>query len=211
MTAITWAFALASLAIIVVPGPSVLFTLARGVAWGRRVAVASALGNSLGTLVLASAVALGLGPIATRWPAVSRVLQIAGGLYLVWLGAQALRRRHDVARTMAEPQGGRPTLGLALRQGFVVGGLNPKALVFFLAVFPRFVRAGSTPITVQLLAMGVFFSVLAFASDSSWGIVAGTARVWLSGSRARLVALRVVGGTIMVALGGAVVLGAVLD
>ncbi len=210
MSAITWGFVAASLVIIVVPGPSVLFTLARGVAWGRRVAVASALGNSIGTLVLASLVALGLGPVVTRWPGASIALQLAGGSYLVFLGVDALRHRHEVARTMAEPVGGRPSVSRAMRQGFTVGGLNPKALVFFLAVFPRFLRSSGSPTTVQLLAMGVVFSGLAFLSDSSWGVVAGTARAWLAGRPRRLVALRVSGGTVMVALGASVVGGALL-
>src|SRR5271155_5105942 len=80
-----------SMAIILVPGPSVLFTLARGVAWGRAVAVLTVLGNSLGTLTLSAVVAVGLGPLLARSKALSIVLQVLGGLYLLWLGFDAFR------------------------------------------------------------------------------------------------------------------------
>src|ERR1700732_1029400 len=78
-------FLVASMAIIIVPGPSVLFTLARGVAWGRAVAVLTVLGNSIGTLVLSVIVAIGLGPLLSHSKTFSITLQLAGGLYLLWL------------------------------------------------------------------------------------------------------------------------------
>ncbi len=201
-------FFVASIIIIMVPGPSVLFTLARGVAWGRTVAVLTVLGNSLGTLVLAVVVALGLGPLLARSSASSIALQLLGGGYLVWLGIDALRHRRAHAAAMASREEQRPTPIRIVRQGFTVGILNPKSLVFFAAVFPHFVNATKGNVTTQLVELGIVFSAMAFVSDSTWGLIAGTARVWLSGSPKRLVTLRTVGGCVMTTLGALIVAGA---
>lgn len=202
------AFFVASIAIIVVPGPSVLFTLARGVAWGRGVAVLTVLGNSAGTLVLSGVVALGLGPLLSRSRLFSIGLQLLGGCYLLWLGASALRHRAAHAAAMTKREDRRPSPLLVVRQGFVVGVLNPKSLVFFAAVFPHFVDRTQGSVTIQLLEFGAIFSAMAFISDGTWGVIAGTAREWLSDSPRRLVVLRTVGGCVMVILGVLIVASA---
>jgi threonine/homoserine/homoserine lactone efflux protein len=201
-------FFVASILIIMVPGPSVLFTLARGVAWGRGTAVLTALGNSVGTLLLSLVVAFGLGPLLSHSKSFSVVLQIAGGLYLLYLGSDALRHRHEHAHAMTQREAVRPNFGRTVRQGFVVGVLNPKSLVFFAAVFPHFVNRAEGRITAQLVIFGVIFSVMAFCSDGTWGLIAGTAREWLSGSPTRLVVLRSIGGGVMCALGVLIVVSA---
>jgi threonine/homoserine/homoserine lactone efflux protein len=194
-------FLVASFVIIIVPGPSVLFTLARGVAWGRAVAVLTVLGNSLGTLTLSIIVAVGLGLLLSHSKTLTIVLQLIGGGYLFWLGVGALRHRQEHARAMTERESQRPNNVRIVRQGYVVGILNPKSLVFFAAVFPHFVNRAKGNVTLQLLLLGAIFSVLAFCSDSTWGIIAGTAREWLSGSPTRLVVLRTVGACVMMTLG----------
>ena len=78
-----------------------------------------------------------------------------------------------------------------------MGVLNPKSLVFFAAVFPHFVNRSSGDVTLQLVVLGCIFSVMAFCSDGTWGLIAGTAREWLSGSTSRLVVLRTIGGCVM--------------
>ena len=200
-------FFVASIIIIVVPGPSVLFTLARAIAWGRTVAVLTVLGNSLGTVALSVVIALGLGPLLASSKTFSIVLQLVGGLYLLWLGYEALRQRHEHARAMAERESVRPSNLHIVRQGFTVGILNPKSLVFFAAVFPHFVDRTKNAM-VQLLVFGLIFSAMAFCSDSTWGLIAGTARQWLSGSSRRLVVLRSIGGCVMMILGVLIVVGA---
>ena len=202
-------FFAASIVIIMVPGPSVLFTLARGVAWGRAVAVLTVLGNSIGTLLLSVVVALGLGPLLAHSKAFSVILQLAGGSYLLWLGIGALRHRHAHARAMTEREADRPSNLHVVRQGFTVGVLNPKSLVFFAAVFPHFVDRTKGNVTVQLLFFGAIFSVMAFVSDGTWGLIAGTAREWLSGSPQRLVALRAIGGCVMMFLGALIIVSAI--
>ena len=203
------AFLVASMAIIIVPGPSVLFTLSRGVAWGRKVAVLTVLGNSIGTLLLSVLVAVGLGPLLSHSKVFSVTLQIAGGVYLVWLGIGAYRHRAEDAAAMTETKGVKPPTLQIIKQGFVVGSLNPKSIVFFSAVFPHFVEPSRGNVTLQLLLFGAMFSVMAFVSDGTWGIIAGTAREWLSGSPRRLIVLRMAGSFVMMGLGVLIFVSAV--
>jgi threonine/homoserine/homoserine lactone efflux protein len=88
-----------------------------------------------------------------------------------------------------------------IRQGFVVGFLNPKVLIFYIAIFPHFVNRNHGNTSLQLLLLGVIFCSLSILSDGTWGFIAGTARAWLSESPHRLVFLRTVGGVVMVGLG----------
>jgi threonine/homoserine/homoserine lactone efflux protein len=202
-------FCVAAFAIIAVPGPSVLFTIARGIPWGRAIAVLTVLGNSLGVLVLSFAVAVGLGPLLTRSAAFTEAIEVAGGAYLLWLGVEALVHRREHAEAMAgrrEPV--RPRPARVVRQGFVVGFLNPKALVFFVAVFPHFVDQGSGNVTLQLFALGLVFAAIAMVSDSAWGIAAGSARAWLLDSPRHLVALRTTGACVMLGLGVVIIVSA---
>ena len=201
-------FLIASITIIMVPGPSVLFTLARGVAWGRAVAVFTVLGNSIGTLLLSVVVAVGLGPFLAHSKAFSIVLQLLGGGYLLWLGTDAMRHRRAHAEAMTKREEYRPSNLHIVRQGFTVGVLNPKSLVFFVAVFPHFVDRTKGNVTLQLLLFGAIFSVMAFLSDGTWGMIAGTAREWLSDSPSRLVALRTTGACVMMTLGVLIVVSA---
>lgn len=201
-------FMLASFIIILVPGPSVLFAVARAVAWGRLTAVLTVIGNAAGMLVLAALLAFGFGPVLERSPALYATVQWAGGLYLVWLGIDALRQREAHAADMVDQGPQRPTHWRTLREGFVVGILNPKALVFFAAVFPQFVDPARGAVSAQLMILGAIFATIAVLSDGTWALVAGTARQWLANSPRRLVQMRIVGGVVMIGLGVAVLVTA---
>lgn len=126
----------------------------------------------------------------------------------MWLGVGAFRHRHEHARAMTARESTRPSNLHVVRQGYIVGILNPKSLVFFAAVFPHFVNRAAGDVTGQLLILGGLFCVLAFCSDSTWGIIAGTAREWLSGSANRLVVLRTVGACVMMTLGAIIIVSA---
>lgn len=201
-------FLIASTLIILAPGPSVLFTLARAVAWGRFVAVMTVIGNALGMLVMSALVAFGFGPLLERSPLLYAIVQWAGGLYLIWLGIDALRHRHAHAEGMMDQGSSAPSGLKTMREGFVVGILNPKSLVFFAAVFPQFVDRTAGNVPLQMMVLGVIFATIAVISDGTWGIAAGSARVWLSNNPRRLVQMRVVGGLVMLVLGALVLITA---
>ena len=194
-------FVLASVAIILVPGPSVMFVIARAVAWGRMTAVITALGNALGMLLLSVFIAVGLGPLLQKYALLLIVVQVLGGLYLIHLGIDAWRHRQEHADDMVKIEEVKPSSYQVLRQGFTVGALNPKALVFFSAVFPQFVDPDVGSITIQLLIFGAIFTALALLLDGTWGVLVGSSRDWFVTSRNRLVFLRTVGAVVMMALG----------
>jgi len=196
----------ASVAIILIPGPSVMFVIARAVAWGRVTAVLTALGNSLGMLLLSVFIALGLGPLLQRSELLLVVVQVLGGMYLIHLGVDAYRHRQEHADDMIKIEEIKPSNFQILRQGFTVGALNPKALVFFSAVFPQFVNPKVGSITFQLLIFGVIFSCLSFLLDGTWGVVVGSSRDWFVTSKNRLVVLRIIGAVVMMVLGVGVII-----
>ena len=198
-------YIIAAMIVILAPGPSVLFVIARAIAWGRKVAVITVAGNVTGAFVLSSLVAFGLGPVLQRSDLAFAAVQWGGGLYLVYLGIDAIRKRKIHAADMTNQGSVEPKNFQSIRDGFMVGVLNPKGLVFYAAVLPQFVDRDRGNITAQLLFLGALFSILAFISDGSWGLLAGTARAWLSGDANRLEKLRATGGCVMIFLGLAVI------
>ena len=204
-------YLIAAIIIIIAPGPSVLFVIARAVSWGRKISVLTVAGNVTGSFVLSTLVALGLGPILQRWHIAYVGVHWGGGLYLIYLGIEAIRQRAVHAADMTNQGPVAPSIRKSIRDGFWVGVLNPKAIVFFAAVLPQFVDIDGGHVTSQLIFMGLVFCVLAFISDGSWGLLAGTARAWLATDNRRFERLRGFGGTIMIILGLAVLYSAVVS
>ena len=194
-------YLVAAMIIILAPGPSVLFIIARAIAWGRMTAVATAAGNVTGAFTLSLMVAFGLGPILQRSELAFLAVQVIGGFYLVYLGIDAIRHSKIHAEDMVNQGEVKPSALRSARDGFWVGALNPKGLVFFAAILPQFLDRDSGNVTAQLVLMGATFSVLAFISDGSWGLIAGTVRQWMATSPARLVTMRRIGGIVMILLG----------
>lgn len=197
--------------IILAPGPSVLFVIARAIAWGRKTAVFTVAGNVTGAFVLSTFVAFGLGPILQNSDLAYIAVQWGGGLYLVYLGIDAIRHRTTHAADMRNQGEVAPSVRRSMRDGFWVGALNPKGLVFYAAVLPQFIDRERGHITSQLIVLGAIFSILAFISDGSWGLLAGTARQWLATDPKRLEKLRATGGTIMIILGTSVLIAAIVS
>ena len=196
-----WEYVAASSLIILAPGPSVLFTIARAISWGRAVAMATVLGNALGMFTISIFVAVGLGPILQRYHAVYVGVQWLGAFYLVYLGIEAVRHSKEHAEAMTDTSEGRPSLGKTIRQGYLVGVLNPKSLVFFAAILPQFTDREQGHLTSQLLLLGAIFCAICFVSDGAWGVIAGTIRQWLASDPSRLIRLRAGGGFVMMGLG----------
>ncbi len=196
-------FSLAALGLMLIPGPSVLFVIGRSLAHGRIGGLLSVVGNASGALVIAAAVALGVGIIVTKSVALFSVIKIAGALYLVFLGIRAIRHRSGVT---AESPNSRPprTAGRMLGEGFLVGVSNPKTAVFLVAVLPQFVDYSRGGIPLQLATLGAVFVAIALVSDSVWALVAGSVRGWFARSPKAVDRLGAVGGVMMIGLGAAV-------
>lgn len=213
-------FLLTAIVIILAPGPQVLFVVGRALAYGRRAAVSTAAGGTIGAYTQALLVSLGLGTLVERSDLVYSALKLIGAAYLVFLGVKAFRHRHVLSAGIqaADPdeggneggeadggpdaRSGRPISGLrAARQGMLVGLTNPKAGVFFGAILPQFVDRARGEVPLQMILFATMFSTLALVCDSGWGLAAGTARDWFARSPRRLAMVGGAGGLAMVGLG----------
>ena len=193
------AFAATSMALLVLPGPSVLFVVAQGVAYGRRAALATVFGNTAGLGVHVAAVSLGVGQVMRRSAFLFTAMKLVGAAYIVVLGVRAIRHRRELLARLAGSGVASPRR--LARDGFVVGVSNPKTTLFFLAVLPQFVRSSAGHVTVQLLGLGLVFMVLAIVNDSLYGLAAGSVRRWLESSPRRVAMVGGTSGLVMIGLG----------
>jgi threonine/homoserine/homoserine lactone efflux protein len=195
-------FGLAALIIIVIPGPSVVFTIGRALAYGRSVALATVVGNTLGLLTIVALVALGLGVVVQESIVVFTVLKLAGAAYLVWLGVEAVRRRKEFLTTDGSELLGTPmTWTRAVRQGYVVGASNPKGYMMLAAVLPQFVDRAEGHVQLQMLLLGLLATTIGLLSDSVWALIASQLRLWFNRSPKRGETIGTIGGVSMIGLG----------
>jgi threonine/homoserine/homoserine lactone efflux protein len=194
------AYAVASAILIVIPGPSVLFTVGRALAYGRRTALLTVCGNVAGNYLVAACVALGLGSLVQRSAQVFLAVKLAGALYLIWLGVQAIRHRASLAEAFSAQA---PARGDArsVREGFLVGVTNPKAFILFGAVLPQFVDRAAGHVPVQMLLLALISVAIGLVSDSTWALAAGGLRAWFTRSPRRFAMVGGAGGLAMIGVG----------
>ncbi|WP_236791225.1 LysE family translocator [Amycolatopsis sp. GM8] len=201
------AFAALVFVMVVVPGPSVLFTISRALTVGRRDALLTVAGNAAGVYLQVVAVAFGLGVLVRGSATVFTVIKLAGAAYLIYLGVQAFRHRRRLSEALASAVRTTPGRTLkVLRDGFVVGFANPKSIVFLAAVLPQFVDYPAGQVPAQILLLGVCLPVIAVLSDSLWALTAGAARDWFARSPRRLELVGGTGGLVMIGLGAGIAL-----
>jgi threonine/homoserine/homoserine lactone efflux protein len=191
-------FTVAALALLLVPGPAVLYVVARSIHQGRRAGLASVLGIHVGTLVHIAAATVGLSALVVSSAVAFTAVKIAGAIYLIGLGLWTLFSRRPEGEVAL---GGERNLRRAFAQGIVVNVLNPKTALFFLAFLPQFVDPDASHPAVQIAILGLLFAVLGLITDSIWAIAAGTAGGLLRRSRRFVTAQRYVTGTVYVGLG----------
>jgi threonine/homoserine/homoserine lactone efflux protein len=186
-------FAAAALALLLVPGPAVLYIVAQSAEHGRLAGIVSVAGIHLGTLVHVAAAAVGLSALIVSSAIAFSVVKYAGAAYLAYIGIRRLLRRERAEILPARPQ----ALSRLFAQGAIVNVLNPKTALFFLAFLPQFVDPQRT-VWTQVVALGLTFVALGFVSDGLYAVAAGTLSRWL---RARRDLLRYASGSVFVGLG----------
>ncbi|EIE99617.1 LysE family translocator [Saccharomonospora glauca] len=201
-TAAEWIVFLGTAALFALsPGPGVLYVLARSLRGGRAEGVRSVLGNAFGASVHVLAAALGLSALLAASTVAFTVVKIAGAAYLVYLGVQAIVRRHDdgeadsggVARRWARSP---------LLQGMIAELLNPKTALYFMALLPHFVHPETTPAPLVFTVLGLIAVFLAALVDLAVAVFAGGLSSWFSRNPRWRVRQRVAAGLSMVGLGG---------
>ncbi|WP_181696873.1 LysE family translocator [Nocardia sp. GTS18] len=200
-------FAGLALLIVLVPGPSVLFTIGRALTAGRRTALLNVVGNAVGVYLQIVAVACGVGAVVMASATAFTAIKLVGAGYLVYLGIQSFRHRTQLHGALQiGPEGRDGNTVAALRDGFIVGLANPKTIVIFAALLPQFVDPARGGAPQQMLILGLCIPVFGLVFDSLWALAAGSARTWFARSPRRLAAVGGTGGLVMIGLGASLAL-----
>jgi threonine/homoserine/homoserine lactone efflux protein len=178
-----------------------MFIVGRALAYGRRAAVLTVAGNTVGAYVQVTVVAIGIGVLVERSIIVFNVLTLVGAAYLVFLGIRAFRDRRSLEGSLIDLSPPPQSASTLVVQGFVVGATNPKTIVFLSAILPQFVMRSNGHVPAQILLLGLVYAVIALVSDSLWGVAAGAFRSWFARSPRRLRLVGGVGGLAIAAVG----------
>jgi threonine/homoserine/homoserine lactone efflux protein len=197
-------FTTAAIVLLLIPGPAVLYIIARSVDQGRLAGLASSSGIAFGTLVHVLAASLGLSALLVSSATAYSVVKYAGAAYLFYLGIKKFRGRSRSGNGMKHAES--IPLRKVFAQGILVQVLNPKTAIFFFAFLPQFVSPARGHVTLQFFTLGMLFAVLGWASDSTWAFSAGSAAHWLRGNRKFIESERYAAGTVYMGLGLATVL-----
>lgn len=198
-TATLLAFATASFILICIPGPAVLFIIAKSSEHGRKAGLVSVAGIQLGALVHVAAAALGLSALLVASAAAFTALKYAGAIYLLWLGFRKIATRSKVA---AAGKNSRPlSLWSVFVQGVIVNVLNPKAALFFFAFLPQFINPAKGAVAGQVAFFGLVFVAIACVSDSLYALAAGSLSRWIKGNPLYLKVQQYVTGVVYIGLG----------
>ena len=198
-----WLFCLAATALIVIPGPAVLYIVAQSVGHGRKAGLVSASGVASGGLVHVAAAAVGLSGLLLSSAALFSVVKFAGAAYLIYLGARRLLGLEASALVTTSEVRSRRQL---YRDGAVVNILNPKTALFFYAFLPQFLDPDRGAVALQALLLGSLFVAIALVSDSLWALASGSAADWLKARPLAVKLERWITGTVLVGLGAAAAL-----
>jgi len=199
-----WWFFTASLVLLLVPGPSVLYVSEQTIDRGLRTGMLSTLGLACGDLVQVLAAVIGLSVLVASSPVAFEVVKYAGAAYLVWLGIRRLR----TPTKPPEPSGTQGSPVPARRvftEGLIVNALNPKSTLFFLAFLPSFVDSEHGATWSQTLLLGLIFAVVGIATNSGWALLSSIIRGRAQQSKIFQHAQRYVGGGVLLALAGVAV------
>jgi threonine/homoserine/homoserine lactone efflux protein len=169
-------FVAAALVLLLIPGPGVLYIVARSLGQGRRAGLVSVLGLSAGALVHVAAATAGLSAILLASAMAFGLVKMLGAGYLIYLGVGTLLGRRSTASVEASPA---RSIGRLFTDGVLVSILNPKIAIFFLAFLPQFVEPGRGPVPQQVLFLGLLYVGMALITDGGYALLAGSLRQWL--------------------------------
>jgi threonine/homoserine/homoserine lactone efflux protein len=188
----------AALALLVVPGPSVLYIVTRGMHQGRSAALVSVLGVTTATLIHTAFAAIGLSAILATSALAFTVVKVAGSAYLLWLAVRTWLDRSAERQTAAPAAVGHRRVYV---EGLLVNLLNPKTALFVLALLPQFVDPTRGPAAIQILVLGVLLATLGLCSDGAYALVSGSLGSWLRRRRSIATAQRRMSALVYAVLG----------
>ncbi len=171
-------FTAAALVVLVIPGPGVVYVVARSLAQGRKAGLVSVTGLAAGAFLHVIAAAIGLSAILLASSTAFSFVKLIGAGYLIYLGIRALLTRSSIeAVENLESQSFRRLFV----DGVIISAFNPKIAIFFLAFLPQFVDASLDAVSKQILLLGVIYVGLALTTDGAYALFASSLRRWVSG------------------------------
>jgi len=191
-------FVVASLVLLLTPGPAVLYIVARSVGQGRAAGLVSVLGIHLGTIVHITAAAVGLSALILSSALAFAIVKYLGAAYLIWIGMRTLLTKDPDPEAPVVPA---DPLHRAFRDGFMVNLFNPKTAIFFLAFLPQFVDPTRGALHWQILILGLTFMGLGIMTDGMFALAAGAAGDFLRRNRRFVRCQRWFAGTSFIGLG----------
>lgn len=192
-------FLLAASVITVAPGPDNMMVLSIGMAKGRLPGIAFGLGCALGCLSHTLLAVLGVSALIAASPEAFTALKVCGGLYLVWLGVNALRSAGGAS--VGKASNDRQSPRKLFLKGIVANAINPKVILFFLSFLPQFVIPGHGSVAAQMAWLGIIFTVQAGVIFGLLGYFSGTVGQWINTSPRLGTAMDRLTGVIFVGLG----------
>jgi threonine/homoserine/homoserine lactone efflux protein len=198
-------FAVASVALLVIPGPAVIYIVNRSVADGRQIGLAAVVGLELGTFMHVLAATVGLSAILATSENAFNVVKYLGASYLVLIGLRTLTRKPEAINTSVSSM----TQSQAFRQGFIINTLNPKIALFFLSFLPQFIDPNISSNARQSLILGSVFVLCGFVIDGIYALTASSLREVLVKGKALPFIQQYVAGVVFVLLGAAAALAKV--
>ncbi|MFA4133966.1 MULTISPECIES: LysE family translocator [unclassified Brevibacillus] len=195
-----WLFVVAASTLLLIPGPAVLYIMARSIDQGKKAGLVSVLGVSLGGSVHVLAGAIGVSAILMTSATAFHIVKYLGAAYLIYLGCKALFSKSD-STASETPKAPRKKLRKIFYESALVEIMNPKTALFFLAFFPQFISPTAGSVTVQFLLLGTIFIILAFISDGLYAVLAASMRKRIVGSTASSKVMNRITGYFYIALG----------
>ncbi|MCG6113696.1 MAG: LysE family translocator [Mesorhizobium sp.] len=178
---LTAAYVVLAAALALSPGPDVMFVIANGMRHKAGGAIAAALGIGAGSLLHAAAAAVGVSAVIAASPLAFDAMRVAGALYLAWLGIQAIRAfMSNTVSGQAAPQAGDVSAARVFLRGFLTNLLNPKVIVFYLALLPQFVNVDLGNVGLQVFLLGCIHNVMGLSFLVLVGLAAGKASAWIA-------------------------------
>jgi threonine/homoserine/homoserine lactone efflux protein len=168
-------FIVSSLALLVVPGPAVLYIVTRSLSQGRMAGLASMAGVNAGALTHTVAAALGLSAILVSSALAFNVIKFVGAAYLIYLGVRQFFAKGGFETLELKQE----SLGRIFSQGYLVSIFNPKLALFFFAFLPQFVDPSHGSAALQMLVLGLLFVALAAVSDGMYALLSSQLGRWL--------------------------------
>lgn len=177
-----WLFVLTAATLLIIPGPAVLYIMARSIEQGKKAGIVSVLGVSLGGSVHVLAGAIGVSAILMTSATAFNIVKYLGAAYLIYLGCRTLFSTTSDRTTSEIPKAPSKKLLKIFYESALVEVMNPKTALFFLAFFPQFISPSAGSVTIQFLLLGIIFIILAFISDGLYAVLAASIRKRILGS-----------------------------